>query len=518
MIKNEIQKLYNTGMLHTIIELYNDNELYKYTNDNYFKLDNEESDNEEIDDKIISYILTDNDKYEIYCYILENLYHFVEDNPTIYCEKTWKENLINYIEILCEEYDEYLYNIKTINVNHIEYIDIDEILELFYHIVPKRSCINNDIIVSVDKEKIKKKIEIIDEKDKSQPEQRTEEWFKRRYDIISASVAWKGIDTIASVNSLIVSKCKPLDLNKYKFTNMNSPMHWGQKYEPISQMYYEDKYNVKVKEYGCIPHTKYNFLGASPDGIIVTENSERYGRMLEIKNIVNREINGIPKKDYWVQTQMQMECCDLDECDFLECKINEYENEKEFLSDGDGIHKTENGNRKGIILLFFDENRPHYEYHPFNNNDFDLWFNEKINENNDKMFSHKIYWRMDKVSCVLIERNKLWFNSIVDSLNDVWKIILKERKEGYEHRLPKKTNKTHKSEVPSIIMTDELIQYKNKIVGKSESKSKSKKIITNENNEIPIIIMSDDLKNYKKPIKKQKQKKKDDVIVININI
>lgn len=67
-------------------------------------------------------------------------------------------------------------------------------------------------------------------------------------------------------------------------------------------------------------------MGASPDGINVDVNSERYGRMLEIKNIVNREINGIPKKEYWVQMQMQMEVCDLDECDFLETKFVEYEN------------------------------------------------------------------------------------------------------------------------------------------------------------------------------------------------
>ena len=45
--------------------------------------------------------------------------------------------------------------------------------------------------------------------------------------------------------------------------------------------------------------------------------------MLEIKNIVNREINGIPKKEYWIQMQLQMEVCDLGECDFLETRFKE---------------------------------------------------------------------------------------------------------------------------------------------------------------------------------------------------
>ena len=59
--------------------------------------------------------------------------------------------------------------------------------------------------------------------------------------------------------------------------------------------------------------------------------NDRYGRMLEIKNIVNRDITGIPKKAYWVQMQLQMEVCDLEECDFLETRFKEYDNEQAFL-------------------------------------------------------------------------------------------------------------------------------------------------------------------------------------------
>jgi hypothetical protein len=45
--------------------------------------------------------------------------------------------------------------------------------------------------------------------------------------------------------------------------------------------------------------------------------------MLEIKNISNRIIDGIPKEEYWVQMQIQMETCDLDECDFVETRFKE---------------------------------------------------------------------------------------------------------------------------------------------------------------------------------------------------
>ena len=44
-------------------------------------------------------------------------------------------------------------------------------------------------------------------------------------------------------------------------------------------------YKTKVKDYGCIQHDKYKFLGASPDGINVDINiTTLYGRMVEIKN------------------------------------------------------------------------------------------------------------------------------------------------------------------------------------------------------------------------------------------
>jgi hypothetical protein len=45
--------------------------------------------------------------------------------------------------------------------------------------------------------------------------------------------------------------------------------------------------------------------------------------MLEIKNIVNRDITGEPLHHYWIQMQVQMEVCDLDVCDFLETRFKE---------------------------------------------------------------------------------------------------------------------------------------------------------------------------------------------------
>ena len=131
-----------------------------------------------------------------------------------------------------------------------------------------------------------------------QPEQRTTEWYNSRYNMITASNAWKALEEGKLLNSFIYGKCAPLNVEKYSSVNMGSPMYWGQLFEDVSIEIYEWKYNTKVDDFGCIQDSNFSFLGASPDGINVDEMNPLFGRMLEIKNIVNREITGEPKKEY----------------------------------------------------------------------------------------------------------------------------------------------------------------------------------------------------------------------------
>ena len=290
-----------------------------------------------------------------------------------------------------------------------------------------------------------------------QPPQKSEEWYKYRNELITASSAWKLLHTNASKNEYIYNKCKPFNVAKYKTVNVNSPFHWGNKYEDVSVSLYEHLYNVKVEDFGCIKHPKYDYLGASPDGIVVSEN--RRGCMLEIKNIVNRDITGIPKKEYWIQTQLQMETCDLDDCDFLECRFKEYDNEEEFRNDGT-FTKTKEGHHKGIMIQFFDGVNPFYEYAPFmcDETSFNLWNSSILGKNKEITWIKNIYWHLPEYSCVHIKRNQLWFNSILPILADSWKIIEKEKKEGYEHRKPKQRVKTKKCITDNVIFSLDTIK------------------------------------------------------------
>jgi len=306
--------------------------------------------------------------------------------------------------------------------------------------------------------------------EKPQPDQRTPEWYERRNNLITASAASKAFGSQASVNQLIYEKCKSqaeaaaaataagTSHNESQPTPLqgpvNSPLHWGQRYEPVTVMVYEHRNKTTLGEFGCIQHDEHPFIGASPDGINIDAASPIYGRMVEIKNIVNREITGQPKEEYWIQTQIQMEVCGLDECDFVETRFKEYESKEEY--DADGTTKegyTAKGNEKGVILWF--QTAPAltqygniatptqlYEYAPIGATpyEFDKW-EEEIFAKHERLRSvwvRTIYWYIDEYSCVLVRRNRLWFEEAVKVLAGVWATIEEERETGYEHRAPVK--------------------------------------------------------------------------------
>jgi len=167
--------------------------------------------------------------------------------------------------------------------------------------------------------------------------------------------------------------------------------------------------------------------------------------LVEVKNPVSRKLTGIPKKDYWIQMQHQMEVCDLNECDFLETIFKSYENEEAFMNDGT-FTKTADGKRKGIMIRFYDNKEPIYEYAPLNlsKNDFDVWYNETMEKNKELTWIENIYWYLEDISIVLVTRNRKWYNAALPKMIETWETIVKERKEGYDHRKPNKRVKKPK--------------------------------------------------------------------------
>ena len=373
---------------------------------------------------------------EINLYVLFN---YIKKNPLIFISEKF-ENLIN--EYLLNSINIQLnYMINEINKEKIE-IDSKKIIEyiklIFYSfIIPRRSYDSSFQRIIVDTEKMEKKIEFL--KNIYQPSQRSDEWYKYRHGTLTASNIWKIFKNETTRNQLIYEKCS--SRKEFNKPSINSPMHWGQKYEPVSVLYYQKKYNTKISDFGLIPHNKYKFLAASPDGINTDKNNYLFGRMLEIKNVVSREISGIPKSEYWIQMQLQMEVCELNECDFLETKFIEYLSYDEFEEDGKFNYSNDN-KLKGIILVFEDKLEDlYFEYKPLdlNEEEYRLWKDKKIKENIEKgNLIKEIYWKLEYVSCILVLRNKFWFDKSLPILSNFWDIIEEEKIKGFQHRCPKK--------------------------------------------------------------------------------
>ena len=442
----------------------------------------------EVEDDTLSY----EERTEMINTIIQLMYDYVSENPKDIHTPNFHEEMMDAVEDLIQETIQPTSMVCDVNVEDETLVEIiDYAIDMFYiQVMPKRSYhigyltdnTNTHMFpCNEDKRTIATTLRHL--KDIPQPEQRTLEWYTYRHNLITASNAYKAIETDSARNQLIFEKCKPItmdtvmpnltgipisnypNLDIVKFAksdkeieiinskvflalNINTPMHWGQRYEQVSTMYYEMVNNVTVGEYGCIPHNKHKFIGASPDGIVETRESHLYGRMLEIKNIVNRDITGIPLKPYWVQMQLQMEVCDLDKCDFLETRFIEYADREAFDEDGTFL-KTKydhvNGSYlKGITMFFINkDNLPEYEHKPLEMDETEYtntWVPMITKKHNElgHYLVHTYYWKLKEISCVLVIRNKLWFELNIKNFNETWDTILKERKTGYAHRAPKK--------------------------------------------------------------------------------
>jgi putative phage-type endonuclease len=274
-----------------------------------------------------------------------------------------------------------------------------------------------------------------------QPQQRTSEWFEQRQTKITASeaasclfksekVCKKYIETFKLTNfklnenecvnpyesreDYIIKKCSAF----YGENVFRDTPHtlWGKKYEEVATRLYRKLHNTKVIEFGLLNHSRLKWLAASPDGI--TED----GIMLEIKCPKSRKIDvQAPTLYYYIQMQIQLECTNLDQCDFLECEIKECENEEEWIN-----YQLQENQFKGIVLGTQDN----YIYPPDplnSDDDYLLW----KNENNELLPS---YYIITKYNIMHIKRDREWFELNKKDMKDVWEIVqkLQSNKEDFE--------------------------------------------------------------------------------------
>ena len=140
-----------------------------------------------------------------------------------------------------------------------------------------------------------------------QKEQKSDSWYEEKTKIISATE----ISTIVNCNpfqtaaKLYNEKCHP-----ERVTRISTPAtEFGQTHEPIAKkhMLQKDQLRVLMIDLGLAKHPIIQYLGASPDGLLVIKDGENLRLWLvEIKCLYQREMSEQTPYNYWLQMQTQL--------------------------------------------------------------------------------------------------------------------------------------------------------------------------------------------------------------------
>lgn len=222
-----------------------------------------------------------------------------------------RELWLDFVEDLFSEIDD----LMTVSTKEA----IIEVVPSFYqHANAKR--------ISKDIEKRRKRLEELC--NLPQIEQRTKEWYKQAFEILTGSQTGALLGSKRTRGKLVLSKVNRSEEGEETqqrrhavWSHETNPFDWGIRFEPVAKMIYEYLTKTRVRELGRIVHPNPELkIAASPDGIIEScETGERLGILVEFKAPISRIIeDGELPKDYWCQQQVQMEVTDIDRNDYFE--------------------------------------------------------------------------------------------------------------------------------------------------------------------------------------------------------
>jgi len=311
--------------------------------------------------------------------------------------------------------------------------------------------------------RIKNSIGIVEKLEKLKllklPEQRSEEWYKIREGILTASSLADAIGEghFCPRDELIMQKCGgPRGSVPFEI------VEWGVMYEPVATSFYEKMNQLTILEFGLVPHPTFKIFGASPDGICdVDSPSEYIGRMLEIKCPPRRVFTNEVPRHYWMQMQGQLESCDLEECDFLQVKFIEYYTEQDYNDDVYLVDEkvkegySSNGLVKGLLIAFIKNSlvgNPtiQYEYCEFNSSYDSLkeWSEKIIDNYKEGDFKYDTvklhWWKIERYECTLVGRDREWWLDVQPKIIDFWEDVLHYRNVGIQELIDKKEDKKTK--------------------------------------------------------------------------
>jgi putative phage-type endonuclease len=248
--------------------------------------------------------------------------------------------------------------------------------------------------------------------------QRTAEWYAQAKQVLTASEFSVILGTPRAVGTLVLSKVEPppdvpmaprLAVSTMEMTAMD----WGVRFEPVVKQILAHKWGAEIVESGRLMHPRDSHLAASPDGLILkATDSERVGRLVEIKCPIRREVTGQIPFEYWCQMQIQMEVCDIDECEYVEVKINSGYKDKKMCEDGQK-EGTQRHLYSGEMWLLQEPDTLElkYAYTALERKDLELvgWNVVEV-----------IPWNLDGLYTQVVVRDRAWFAGTAEARAAFW--------------------------------------------------------------------------------------------------
>lgn len=260
--------------------------------------------------------------------------------------------------------------------------------------------------------KLKKYIAILKELQKIPLiKQRTPEWFDARKSRLTASE----LEDAIKDKSLRLAKKKAGISNDSINYNAIPALKWGTMFESMAIRCYTQYLNdIKVIEFGLVLDKNHSHFGASPDGI------NEMGIMIEIKCPYSRAIKDgyIPSK-YYMQMQGQLAVCELEECDYIECKFVTFESVYKYI---DEINLVENNSLKNHGIIAEYQNIHNSEYHYLYSKSY-LTASKALDDINKQTYDFQdgnfrflkyTPWRMENMNIQRVYFDEtLWTNTLV---------------------------------------------------------------------------------------------------------
>ena len=195
------------------------------------------------------------------------------------------------------------------------------------------------------------------------------------------------------------------------------PFDWGIRFEPVVKQYLERTWGTQIAESGRLLHPTDNRLAASPDGLILAATDpRRVGRLIEIKCPITRKVGAGVPFEYWCQMQLQMEVTGIDECEYVEVKIQSVQkHETELPGDArpDGYLWLLQGPSTAMSYAYTEDERVRLEA--------DGWECIEV-----------IPWRVAEMWAKTVVRDRAWFEGTGPTRERFWKDVEQARAGSYQ--------------------------------------------------------------------------------------